>query len=113
MVTVKTFRGDGIKSIREAAEGRRRSDAALRPCFSLKGSVPSTISGSIQSRDTERERAAYQQMTATHASHNQSHSFPAAVLEMTSMPADLIGRLDAVGSNDASAKLWVTNLFPG
>lgn len=51
-------------------------------------------------------------MTATHGSHNQSHSFPAAVLEMTSMLDDLIGRLDAVGSDDASAKLWVTNLFP-
>lgn len=74
--------------------------------------MPSTISDSIPSRDTERERAAYQQMTATHASHNQSHSFPAAVLEMTSMPDDLIGRLDAVGSDDASAKLWVANLFP-
>lgn len=48
-------------------------------------------------------------MTATHASHNQSHSFPAAVLKMTSMLDDLIGCLDAADSDDASAKLWVTS----
>jgi len=31
---------------------------------------------------------------------------------MTSMLDDLIGCLDAVGRDDASAKLWVMNLFP-
>lgn len=56
MVTVNTIHGEGIKSIREAAEGRRRRDTTLRPCFSLKGSMPYTISGSIQSKDSNRER---------------------------------------------------------